>query len=157
MVTVHKTMSTSCRRSSKRKWRNCTSLHSTVLTQVWSRCPVQLLAHICELCLPTERGNIAADGGQSGHQAHIYAMCLSAKRGIDMDTGKKVLFALPLFKLFSPSTPPGVSVETTTGQHIDVIANFPVGFSTPRSNPPAAQKTVEVSLSQYFDRVIHMA
>ena len=45
-----------------------------------------------------------------------------------MDTGEEVLFVLPLFKLFSPSTPPGVSVETTTGQHFDVIANFPVGF-----------------------------
>ena len=84
-------------------------------------------------------------------------MCPSAERGIDMDTGKEVLFALPLFKLFSPSTPPGLSVETTTGQHIDMIANFPVGFSTPRSNPPAAQKTVEVFLSQYFDRVLRMA
>ena len=94
--------------------------------------------------MPAERGNMAADPGQSGHQAHIYEMCLSAERGIDMDTGKEVLFVLPLFKLFSPSTPPGVSVETTTGQHIDVIANFPVGLSTPRSNPPAAQKTVGV-------------
>ena len=28
LVTVHKTMSTSCRRSSMRKWRNCTFLHS---------------------------------------------------------------------------------------------------------------------------------
>ena len=70
---------------------------------------------------------VAADRGQSGHQAHIYEMCLSAERGKDMDTGKEVLFALPLFKLFSPSMPRGVSVETTTGQHIDVIANFPVG------------------------------
>ena len=84
-------------------------------------------------------------------------MCLSAERGIDMDTGKDVLFALPLFKLLSPSTPPGVSVERTTGQHIDVIANFPVGFPTPSSNPPAAQKTVVVSLSQYFVRVVHTA
>ena len=88
--------------------------------------------------MPAERGIMAADPGQSGHQAHIYEMCLSAERGIDMDTGKEVLFVLPLFKLFFPSTPPGVSVETTTGQHIDVIANFPVGLSTPRSNPPAA-------------------
>ena len=92
-------------------------------------------AHIGELFLLTERGNIAADRGQSGHQVHIYEMCPSAERGLDMDTGKEVLFALPLFKLFSPSTLPGVSVETTTGQHIDVIAKFPVGFSTPRSNP----------------------
>ena len=30
---TQKTISTSCRRSSMRKWRNCTSLHSTVLTQ----------------------------------------------------------------------------------------------------------------------------
>ena len=92
--------------------------------EVWSRCTVQVRAHICELCLPTERGNTAADRCQSGHQAHIYEMCLSAERGMDMDTGKEVLFALPLFKIFSPSTPPGVSVETTTGQHIDVIANY---------------------------------
>ena len=98
--------------------------------EVWSRCTVQLRAHTCELCLPTERGNMAADRCQSGHQAHIYEMCLSAERGIDMDTGKEVLFTLPLFKLFSPSMPPGVSAETTTGQHIDVIANLPVGFHT---------------------------
>ena len=26
--------------------------------EVWSRCTVQLRAHICELCLPTERGNM---------------------------------------------------------------------------------------------------
>ena len=32
----------------------------------------------------------------SGHQAHIYETCLSAERGLDMDTGKEVLFALPL-------------------------------------------------------------
>ena len=65
---------------------------------------VQLRAHISQLCMPAERGNMAADPGQSGHQAHIYEMCLSAERGIDMDTGKEVLFVLPLFKLFSPST-----------------------------------------------------
>ena len=118
--------------------------------EVWSRCTVQLRAHICELCLPTERGNMAADRGQSGHQAHVYDTCLSAERGKDMDTGKEVLFALPLFKSFSPSTPPGVSVETTTGQHIDVIANFPVELSTSCSNPRAVQKTVVVSQSQYF-------
>ena len=123
--------------------------------EVRSRCTVQLQAHICELCLPTQRGNMAADRGQSGHQVHIYEMCLSAERGI-MDTGKEVLFALPLFNLFSPSPPLGVSVETTTGQHIDVIANFPVGFSTPSSNPPAAQKKMEFSLSQNLDRVIHI-
>ena len=64
--------------------------------EVWSRCTVQLRARICELCLPTERGNVAADRGQSGHQAHIYETCLSAERGLDMDTGKEVLFALPL-------------------------------------------------------------
>ena len=64
--------------------------------EVWSRCTFQLRAHICDLCLPTERGNMAADRGQSGHQAHIYEMCLSAERGIDMETGKEVLFALPL-------------------------------------------------------------
>ena len=67
--------------------------------EVWSRCTVQLRAHICELCLPTERGNMAADRGQSGHQAHIYELCLPAARGIDMDTGKEVLFALPLVKI----------------------------------------------------------
>ena len=61
--------------------------------EVWLRSTVQLRAHICELCLPTERGNIAADRGQSRHQAHIYEMCLSAERGIDMDTGKEVFFA----------------------------------------------------------------
>ena len=105
--------------------------------EVWSRCMFQPRAQICELCLPTERGNMAADRGQSGHQAHIYEMCLSAERGKDMDTGKEVLFAMPLFKLFSPSASPGVSVETTTGQHLDVIANFQDGFSTPRSNPLA--------------------
>ena len=33
LVTVHKTTSTSFRRSSMRKWWNCTFLHSTVLTQ----------------------------------------------------------------------------------------------------------------------------
>ena len=83
--------------------------------EVWSRCTVQLRAHICELCLPSERGNMAADRGQSGHQAHIYELCLPAERGIDMDKGKEILFALPLVKLFSPLTPPSVIVETTTG------------------------------------------
>ena len=77
--------------------------------EVWSRCTVQLRAHICELWLPTERGNMAAHRGQSGHQAHINELCLSVERGIVMDTEKE------------------------------------------------AQKTVEVSLSQYFDPVIHMA
>ena len=64
--------------------------------EVWSRCTVQLRAHICELRLATERGNMAADRGQSGHQAQIFEMCLSAERGTDMDTGKEVLFALSL-------------------------------------------------------------
>ena len=53
-----------------------------------------------------------------------------------MDTGKEVLFAMPLVKIFSALTPPGVSVETTTGP---------------------AQKKVEFSLSLHVDRVIHMA
>ena len=61
-----------------------------------SRCTVQLRTHICELCLPTGRSHTEADRGQSGHQAHIYEMCLSAKRGMDMDTGKEVFFALSL-------------------------------------------------------------
>ena len=56
-------------------------------TIIWSSCTVQLRAHICELCLPTQRGNMATVRCQSGHQAHIYEMCL---------TGKEVLFALPL-------------------------------------------------------------
>ena len=33
LVSVHKTTSTSCRRSLMKKWRNCTLLHSKALTQ----------------------------------------------------------------------------------------------------------------------------
>ena len=39
---------------------------------------------------------MTADRGQSVHQAHIYVLCVSAEFDRNMDTGKEVLFALPL-------------------------------------------------------------
>ena len=93
---------------------------------------------------------MAADRGQSGHQAHIFEMCLPAERSIDMDTGKEVLFALPLFKLISPSTPLGVSVETTTGQHLDVIANFPAGFFHSTFQPSGGRRRWKFLRASFF-------
>ena len=53
--------------------------------EVWSRCTVQLRTHICELCLPTERGNMAANRGQSGHQANSTRRVLWRSRRVSTE------------------------------------------------------------------------
>ena len=60
-----------------------------------------------------------------------------------MDTGKEVLFALPLVKIIFSLGDIGCQCGDDH-RHIDVIANFPVGFSTPSSNPPACLEGVQV-------------